>query len=881
MVRFSLPILFILCAAMPVFSRAEVKVTSSDLQGFDEFGNAVAIDGNSALVAAVEEDANGNRSGAAYLFQRNAGGTNQWAEVAKLTASDAQAEDFFGISVALDGGVAVVGAHQEDSAGSNAGAAYVFERNAGGTNQWGEVKKLTASDPQAEAAFGQSVGVDGDVILAGAPERDAVADQSGAVYVFERHAGGSNEWGEAARLTPSDAEAFDLFGEAVAVAGDVVVAGASLEDEGGFKAGAAYVFERGAGGPNQWEETQKLLASDADELDLFGATVAAAGDAVLVGAPEEGEAGSGAGAAYVFERNAGGTNAWGEVRKLLAADTEGGDEFSSGVALEGDTAVIGARFEDAAGTSAGAAYVFRRNAGGTNHWGQFRTLRASDAQVGDLFGSAVGVDGNTVLVGAESAGPGGAAYLAAATEPPATIREVRTVEASDRQLDDRYGDAVAVAGDVAVIGAPREDDEGGNAGAAYILERNASGTNRWTELMKLTEAGTGQFGASVGAGGDVVLIGARGSDEAVLYERNRGGTNRWGRARTLSASDALPGQFFGSAVDVDGDVAVVGSAFDYASEINGGAAYLFERNAGGTNQWGEVRKLVPSDLQAGDEFGTSVAVAGDIVLVGAPGKTNAIDFNIGAAYIFERHAGGTNNWGQVAKLSPLFRLGFGNACSLDGSVAVVGDEGGSRAYVFERNAGGTNAWGEVAMLTETDAIQGNAEFGASVGVAGDVVAVGAPEESAGGNTPGVVYLFQRDRGGPNQWGEVGAVTIPSPTDLQDFGQSVSLSGGTLLAGAPRDIGGGSARFFQKYPFPEELFAFSGIRRTPGGDVVVSWNGASGWLYTVQESGGLRGAPTWTAVPGASDLPGRAGANAATNASPSGGEAFHRVIVNEP
>ena len=175
-----------------------------------------------------------------YVFERNAEGINDWGKVAVLTASDGEPSDNFGKSVALAGDVLVVGASMKNSF---IGAAYVFRRNAGGANTWGQVAKLTASDPATYAYFGDSVAVDGDVAVVGAY---GTSSSTGAAYVFERNEGDIDDWGEVKKLTAPGLVASDAFGCSVSVAGDVVVVGARGTD--GAK-GAAYIFERNKDGP--------------------------------------------------------------------------------------------------------------------------------------------------------------------------------------------------------------------------------------------------------------------------------------------------------------------------------------------------------------------------------------------------------------------------------------------------------------------------------------------------------------------------------------------------------------------------------------------------------------------------------------------------------
>ena len=268
----------------------------------------------------------------------------------KLTASDAEFADEFGWRVALSGDTIIVGAIGEDDNGSGAGAAYIFQQDQGGAENWGQVK-VTASDADSFDRFGQSVALSGDTISVGAAE-----GQAGAAYVFQRNLGGADNWGEVKKLIASDAEPGDQFGYSVAIGFETAVIGANGEDAGGNAAGAAYIYERNQGGTDNWGEVKKLTASDAEANDDFGISAAVSGDVVLVGADgKDIPGGNAAGAAYYFQRDQGGAENWGEVSKLTASDAEGNDIFGVSVAVTNADAVVGAYFESGL---AGAAYTY-------------------------------------------------------------------------------------------------------------------------------------------------------------------------------------------------------------------------------------------------------------------------------------------------------------------------------------------------------------------------------------------------------------------------------------------------------------------------------------------------------------------------------------------
>ena len=581
-------------AATP-FSEVK-KLTTFDAEAGDLFGKSVAISGDTAIVGAWKEDAGGANAGAVYVFQRGEGGADNWGEVKKLTASDPDANDRFGVSVAVSDDTAVVGAYLEDAGGTNAGAAYVFHRNEGGADNWGQVTKLTASDAEASDSFGVSVAVGGDIVVVGASLEDAEGTDAGAAYVFRRNEGGADDWGQLTKLSASDAQNLDFFGVSVAVSDDTAVVGAPGEDTGGTNAGAVYVFQRDEGGADSWGEVTKLAASDAQAGDVFGVSVAGSGDTTVVGALGEDDGGTNAGAAYVFHRNEGGADNWGQVTKLSASDAEASDSFGVSVAVGGDIVVVGASLEDAEGTDAGAAYVFRRNEGGADDWGQLTKLSASDAQNLDFFGVSV-----------------------------------------------------AVSDDTAVVGAPGEDTGGTNAGAVYVFQRDEGGADSWGEVTKLaaSDAQAGDvFGVSVAGSGDTAVVGALGEDDgganagaAYVFHRNEGGADSWGQVTKLTAADAQNDDEFGYSVAVSGDTAVVGAYLEDASGTFAGAAYVFQRDEGGADSWGQVAKLTASDAHAFDFFGTSVAVSGDTTVVGAESEDPGARSNAGAAYVFEREPG--------------------------------------------------------------------------------------------------------------------------------------------------------------------------------------------------------------------------------------------------
>jgi hypothetical protein len=364
----------------------QAKLTPGDGAAYDYFGYAVALSGDTALVGAQRATVEGDESrGAAYVFVRSGA---VWTLQGKLAASDGEHGDHFGTAVALSGDMAVIGA---DVAGAaDQGAVYVFTRSGG---VWSEQARVSISAPDAYPRFGCAVALAGDTIVAGAywSDHGGAADQ-GAAYVFT---GGGDTWTPQARLRAGGGEAGDQFGVSVALDGDTCLVGADLG--GVADKGAASVFTRSGG---QWTERATLAASDGAYQDQFGHAVALAGGTALAGAQAAGSTDQGS--AYVFT-GAGGS--WAQQAKLTVT---GSRYFGSSVALSGETAIVGAMWDDGGAADLGAAYVFRR-AGSV--WTKQMRLTAADGRASDLFGRSVAVSGDTAIVGAPHEWLEGNAYV--------------------------------------------------------------------------------------------------------------------------------------------------------------------------------------------------------------------------------------------------------------------------------------------------------------------------------------------------------------------------------------------------------------------------------------------------------------------------------------
>jgi FG-GAP repeat protein len=376
-------------------------------------------------------------------------------------------------------------------------------------------------------------------------------------------------------------------------------------------------------------QQQKLEDSDAVAGDHFGASVAISGETVVVGArDDDGAAGSDQGSAYVFVRSG---VVWNQQQKLEASDAGAGDQFGFSVAITGETVVVGARFDDgAAGSDQGSAYVFVRSGG---VWSQQQKLEASDAAAFDNLGDSVGISGETVVVGAsQDDGAAGSAQGSAYVfvRSAGVWSQQQKLEASDAAAFDNLGDSVGISGETIVVGALADDGAAGsNQGSAYIFVRSGGVWSQQQKLEASDAAADDVFGASVGISGETVVVGAladdgaAGSNQGSAYVFVRSG-GVWSQQQKLEASDAGAGDQFGFSVSISGETFVVGAPQDDAAQ---GSAYVFVRSDG---VWSQQQKLEASDAAANDNFGASVGIGGETVVVGALGGGDSQ----GSAYVF-------------------------------------------------------------------------------------------------------------------------------------------------------------------------------------------------------------------------------------------------------
>jgi hypothetical protein len=388
----------------------------------------------------------------------------------QVTAPDAGQFDNFGHATAVSGDVAVIGAWLHDHGGiSQMGAAYVFRRTPSG---WEFEQELLAADGTAGMRYAAAVSISDDTIVIGAPYSRGAFSYQGAVYVYVRTAG---TWTLQQQLGSSHAETDGLFGRSVAISGDVMFISANEEPFGNV-----YVFER----ENRvWTERNRFV-SPTEEGDYFGTALAVSGETALVGGPDDSEAPE-PGSVYVYER---GTSGWALAQEL--DPVTGGIRFGASVSISGDVAAIGSSHDNDLGMLRGSVYVFART-GGT--WALQQRVFANASMPLTYFGAALAVSGNRMLVGS------GSNAAVVFERQGATWTEIERPAHTSPNLAG-YGQAVALDGDVAAVGAPKDAKAAYEGGSTYLFGAGGGGGEAGSDAGTGTNA-DGGMGANPDSSG--------------------------------------------------------------------------------------------------------------------------------------------------------------------------------------------------------------------------------------------------------------------------------------------------------------------------------------------------------------------------------------------
>jgi FG-GAP repeat protein len=553
--------------------------------------NVVLMSGDNVVVGSKDDDTKGTDAGAASIYR--------WDEETysynkhKFTASDGANYDIFGSSIASDGESIVIGANKNDDNGSNSGSAYVYHWDEK-TSSYTEYK-ITASNGLANDAFGSSVAVYDDKVFVGAYKNDDGGEDSGSIYFYTWDASNSRYLETMCSVTPSDSAAGDKFGYSMSNDGYSVVVGAIGDDNA---TGSAYVY--------RWnEETSlyteyKLTASDGSYDDNFGYSVSISGDYVAVGAVNDDDVGNDSGSVYLYQWFGEGYE---EISKIIASNGAAGDNFGYSISISGEDLIVGTK------TGSAGTYIYSLDPEG-NDENPVLEVNADD-EVGPsvVNGLSHYIDWRRTELSWNDAIDNKindidyvVQYTNTGSFADATEVEVSTNELETDNLD----------GDSTYLWRVKARDESDNVSAEWSEEGTFDTFASLTET-RMTAKGSvagDNFGSAVAVSGENRVVGAYGEDndtgDAYAY--------RWNGERYIEyklsdyTSELEEGDRFGSAVSVSGDTVVVGA---YKADNYTGGAYIYRWNGDDY----EVTELVASDISAADCFASSVSISDDNIAI--------------------------------------------------------------------------------------------------------------------------------------------------------------------------------------------------------------------------------------------------------------------------
>ncbi|MEY2407458.1 MAG: hypothetical protein QOF48_128 [Verrucomicrobiota bacterium] len=540
----------------------------------DYFGVSVAISGTRAVVGARFDDTAALNSGSAYVYEL--AGPTPTTPVLSLSRPNPVGNEFFGISVSMSGPRIVVAAHRDNTGATNAGAAFVFDLSSATPSI--PILTLTNPTPAAQDVFGRSVSISGDRVVVGAPMDDTRAADAGSAYLYDL--AGALPAVPAATLDAPEPRLAggDQFGISVSVSGTRLVVGAYWNDTGASNAGSAYVYDLASATPAL---PILVLTNPSPALDdWFGFAVSISGTRVVVGAHQDDRGAFNAGMAYVYDL----ASAIPEVPVLTLTNPSpaAGDVFGYSVAISGSRLVIGAPFDDTGAANTGSAYVYDLNF--ATPAVPVVTLNNPGPATADLFGWSVAISGGRIVVGANSDDTGGvnagSAYVYDVTSLTPSV-PVAVLNNPYPAFDDRFGSAVAISGPRVVVGAPRDDAGATDAGSAYVYDlTNPTPTLPVATLTNVSPAVSNLFGFAVAISGTRVVVGAYSFDagpidSGIAYVYDIAGATPAVPIATLNDPSPATGDQFGLSVAIDGPTIVAGAPYDDTSAPDRGVAYVF------------------------------------------------------------------------------------------------------------------------------------------------------------------------------------------------------------------------------------------------------------------------------------------------------------------
>jgi len=662
-------------------------------------------------------------------------------ETTKIIASDISSGDNFGTTTAVSGDYIIVGSPYDDDNGRDSGSAYIYKKQTNGTTKL--LAKLRASDASYDDNFGSSVAISGNYITIGAYKNDDNGSDSGSAYVFKINS--DSNISEITKLTASDADNYDYFGSSIAISGDYITIGAYRNNDNGNYSGSAYVFKINS--DSNISEITKLTASDADSYDLFGSSIAISRNYIVVGSKYNDDNDSNSGSAYVFKINS--DDNISEITKLIASDASYGDYFGYSVSISGNNIVIGTN-----NNYYGNAYVYQISP--DDNVKEITKLNNNIYR----FGNYVSINDDYMIVGSNSSYT---SYLYKVdNEDGVTLIKELTPSS------DTYTRAVAISGTNIVIG--------NSSNSAYLFDikankpyiptlKNKLTHNESLNLFKYTIPNIIKLDSST-------ITYSLSGDDSNNFILNNGILQSTNIFDYENPTDTNSDNIYNITLTIS-DESNRSNSYDIAISVTDNT-YLYNT----------ITKA--SDVEGEAYFGNSMDSDGNYTIVGAYKDDANGEYDSGAAYLYKKDSNGTIT--QLAKLiasdgSRHDYFGYSVAISKDyivvGSIYDDIDSNNNQgsAYVFKKNSDDTIS--QIAKLTANDGSSYD-YFGYSVAISEDYIVVGSKYDDDNGSDSGSAYVFKINS--DNNISQIAKLRASDASYDNNFGYSVAISNNYITIG---------------------------------------------------------------------------------------------------
>ncbi|QDU11901.1 Calx-beta domain-containing protein [Gimesia aquarii] len=795
-------------------STASRTVLNAPVSGNVLFGESVAVSGTTILAGASRVDTESIESGMIYGFELDQNDSYQLIhEISHAVSQTAHnGGDRYGRRIVIGEKYMLIAAPGTETGSAN-GVVYLYAKDDGNTlfdstdDNWIYETTFTAPDPELTTGFGHSIDIDGNTLLIAAQMKSGFSE----VYSYEMT---GDDWSTfSPQITPLLSRTGTFISwypdgalnaeDFVAIENDTILVSDPFSTTDPSEAGQVYVFTRNG---NDWSTSSPtrsvLKASDTTMKNNFGYAIDIDGDKIIVGAYRDE---SYRGAAYLYLKGEDGWENAVEI-KLTGYDSRDDDLFGTSVAIDGNTIVISAIRDSDSGFFSGSIYIFD----GSKGWDNPKEYKVIPAKIYNHdkyirvasntqdFGGSVDIDGTTIVVGASSTSPeSNSVYIYDGSDGWDQIQESRINLPEVSELYDRgLGSTVAFQNNNLLV-ALLDKHFNSDISRVYSYTRPPDYNNlvqSETIIPPAPTADSDHFGNEIEVDGDYMIVAAIDSDlrapsagAVYIYHRNDQNTpyndtdDTWDYHSTLTLLEAGAGDQFGSSISIDGDTLVIGAYLEDALGKDSGAAYVYRLNG---SIWEFEEKLTASDGEPNDHFGSSVSIENDTIIVGASFRNSdsPFDRDDGAVYVFNRSG---SNWSESQILTAsnhdiLDRFGS-SAVIHNGTIFISAV--GAKAAESPEDAGAiyifhqaAGIWHEAQILGPPDG-EHNDLFGSDLHVDGDHLGVVAFGDD---DNKGSAYLFVNNAG---IWEFQQKLTPPESDDADRSVFSIRISGSTLVIGS--------------------------------------------------------------------------------------------------